>query len=356
MLGLGRASEYAGWWSGKPSFNSISATTATTLGQFDGFSSALATNSWLTPSNSGDPATFGFDNTGIVSARAQVAAVTMRFDVMSNYTWQTDTFRNTYQFVKNNSSATGPQGPYLLNMNSNTGTTYTGVTISGLCRTLTTNKFAIFYCPNGYDFIPFTTAFDTLANTWITIVVAQAPTSASFSGWTGGTPGTNFYPVRACIINSQTGDLIEKVDINVNQFQGQITTYAAETWYPYSNNTGPGTAYFYMQSQNRFDLTYNLTPNVYYASTWASVGEVFDPTATTNSISNYKYVCGSNLPGTVAGVQAWSNWSSASSAIDGSYTGLTQLGAGRTTQTNNFGLTQATTSVTVPYQSTIIRP
>jgi hypothetical protein len=358
MLGLGRASEYAGWWTGKPSFASTSATTATTVGQFNGFSSQLVNNDWNTPALNGNPTTFSFDNTGIVNARAQVAAVTLRFDVMSNYNWVTDTATGSlYQSVKTNSTTLYPPSSALLAMANNTGTTYTGVQIYGLCRTVTTNRYAIFYNPNGYGFIPFTTSFDTLANTWITIVVAQAPTSASFSNWTGGTPQSgNFYPVRACIINSQTGDLIEKVDINTNQFQGYSTTYATETWYPYSNATGPGSAYFYTQSQSKFDTAYNPTPNVYYASTWACVGEVFDPTATTSSVSNYRYLCGSNLPGTVASVQAWVNWSSASSATSGVYTGLTQLGAGRMTQTNNFGQTQFTANLSSPYQSTTIRP
>lgn len=352
MLGIGRASEYAGWWSGKPSFTSTSRVASTTLGQFNGFSSVLATNPWRAPVTLGDPATYAFDNTGIVSARAQVSATTVRFDVMSNYTWATDPYRSGYQFVKNTSGSTGPAATALYPQ-SNTGTQYCDSRIGALCRTTTTNKFAIFGSPNGYDYIPFTSSFDSLANTWITIILAQAPTTSSFAGWTGGTPGTNFYPVRACIVNSQTGVLIEKVDINLNQFQGQSTTYASETWYPYVDNTGPGTAYFYNYLQS-FDPGYNPTPNFYQASYWSCLGQVFDPTA--GSIPNYKYLCGSNLPGTVGGVQSWINLSSAGNATTGSYTALVGIGPGRTTQTSNYGWANFTTSVSAPYQSTTIRP
>lgn len=354
MLGIGRASEYALWWNGKPSFTSRSIISSTTLGQFDGYSSVLPFNAWQIPTDSGSPATYTFNNTGVVSAAAQVMATTIRFDVSSNYTWATDTFRPAYQWAKVDSTSSSADSVNLY-VTTNTGTTYQGLNLSPWCRTTTGNRFAIFYSPNGYDYIPFTTSFDSLANTWITIVVAQAPTTASFSNWTGGTPASNFYPVRACIVNSQTGVLIETVDININQFQGRPISYASQTWQPWTDNSDPsGTGFMYMNSFFKWNSTFQPTPNFYYASVWGCLGQVIDPTAGT--VPNYKYLCGSNLPGTVGGVQAWVNWSSAGNGTSGSYTGLTNLGAGRITQTNNYGFASLTSNLNTPYQSTTIRP
>ena len=91
MLGIGRASEYAGWWNGNapPAFVSATTTTMAAAGKFPGATSIIMANgSWNSPDSDGSNATpFTFDSSGLVNSPNYALAVTYQVGSSSGYTF-----------------------------------------------------------------------------------------------------------------------------------------------------------------------------------------------------------------------------------------------------------------------------
>jgi hypothetical protein len=337
MLGAARASEYAGWWTGTPSFFSSS------LAAVDAQSTYLDTisitpNVWSLP-----PDTRTFDNAGLANGAKGTIVSTFKWQAMSNYTWVTDSFRS-FQHIENDSFAgaafTTAQYYFLYPASSN------GFVIKP-ARALTTNYISFQIAYNGYDFTTLTgnLSWDTYADRWLTLIVSYSSSAGDFANWTGTTGGTNYYQ-RSVLQDARTGELINQTDFRYTGFQGYDTNWANHTWSWNNSTPGSGEAYCVPNTSGAngyFDQTDWLT-----AAGWMCQGAVIDPMATVNDVQLRQYFVGQCFPETVNGARAWFNHTYFDTVVSGSNTALTRMLDSRATQTDDYFGQQTTANLTSP--------
>lgn len=335
----GRAGQYAGWWSAKPSFSSTSLVTMTNAGTWNGYNS-LPPNAWTSP-YSGDNLGSSFDGTGLPSsANKGVMAWTIRFQAASGYTFSTDTYRTNYQNLNPTSSTASTFSPASLNFNQagiSTGwATQLGKTVSG-------SKFSINPVYGGYDYFNFNNyTWDNLANRWITVVIAYSSSSGDFANWTNPS-GSGAY-ARMTLCDAQTGLALETVDMRWDQFNPYCAYWGIETWVWNSNSIGSGSAYTYATTGGA-----TLFNDILLANYWVSMAEVVDPTGTTNGITNASYFTGQNLPKVICGATAWVNLGAQTATTNGSNQDLLIMNSCRVTTTSNLFSKYPTSSLISPY-------
>ena len=220
MLGIGRASEYAGWWNGNApaSFVSASSATMTALGKFPGATSViLANSSWNSPDNDGSNAIpFSFDSTGLINSPNFVVAMTYQVANSSTYTFSSGTGIN---YMKNsNGDFVGIVGP---TYNYPGGQFWNPGLSLGLGNGVgngTTNLTG-FIGTTGFAKFAFPVQWNNYTNQFLTIVMCGSTTSATFSGYShntalyGSAPtGSNLLYCRAVLANATTGAVIATND------------------------------------------------------------------------------------------------------------------------------------------------
>jgi len=337
----GRAAEYAGWWGGKPTFNSISYVTNTNAGTWNGYAS-LTPNTWSSP-YSGDNLSSSFDGTGLPStANKGVLAMTLRFQAASGYTFATDTYRTNYENLKADSATISTYSPATLYFNQGGTPSDWHVTLG---KTVSGSKFSINPVYGGYDYFEFSNyTWDDLANRWITIILAYSSSSSDFANWTGTTSGSDIF-CRMTLCDAQTGIVLQSSDVRWAQFGNYCQYWGIETWAWNSNTiTGGASARSSVQTQSA-----SLFSDVLLANYWVSMAETIDPTGTTGGITNASYLCGQNLPKVVCGATAWVNMGAQSATTNGSNQDLLVMNSCRVTTTSNLFSKYPTSLLTSPY-------
>jgi hypothetical protein len=210
-LGIGRASEYAGWWTGKPR---MATTLTANLDYADPwlvtpryYQANAATGYAL--ANYGVPGSSGvgqINTTGLTNTANYTTAITIRFG--------TD-----YLVTAPNNT----EGFLWYDQYTNAGTAY--FPYVGLNKTSTG---AYQWTANG-SVGAIITNFDTgWRNTWLTFILAVSTSSSSFANWTGS--GTGSYYGRIAVVNAQTGQLTQSfTDLVVG---GTVVTKDfSQNWY-----------------------------------------------------------------------------------------------------------------------------
>jgi hypothetical protein len=341
MLGLGRASQYAGWWTGKPSFLSRSQVTGNQQTTWANAVS-ITPNSWAVP-----PDTRSFDNTSLTSGAKGTQVLTFKYQAQSNFTWQALEFRTQFEAIKNAAGTFDNYGPVITAYRFSTDT---GNWPIAPLRTTTGQYLSIFCAYNGYDAVKLTgnIAWDSLADRWLTVIVSYSSTTSDFAGWTGGTLASGNYASRVVLLDAQTGERISLTDWTWSAFQEYPTDWANYTW-GWDNST-PGSSsdanfsFGTGSSGGYFDQTDFLT-----GAHWVCQGQVIDPTAVVDSVPLSNYFVGQYFPETVNGVRAWTNWTPVASTTAGSDQQLTQLLPSRTSQSTDIIARQTTANLTSPY-------
>lgn len=265
MLGLGRASQYAGWWSGQPP--TVTFTTA----------SALVYENKQTPSYS----------LLIGSTNASSPAKAWNINSLGNYdltNYDLNTAFNNERYtivltVKLTWPTTGvPSGDnvtYTITNEVKDNGNINYLTSNILLQTGDVLDFGTLF-GGGSLVLPGT--YDQYMDQWLTIVYCGSETSASFTNWnqTAGTTGTY---QRLAVFDTVTGVLLGKRDFRSTYSYPSIenwpdTTPANTTgtygYFANGSGSGPGAV-----SGDWYD---GRTSNY-----WVSFGTMFDPLTTTNT-------------------------------------------------------------------------
>ena len=341
MLGLGRASQYAGWWGGEPRFASTSSTAMTYRGQYlDAVS--LTPNAWSMP-----PATRSFDNTSLVSGARGTQAISFKYAAQSNFTWRTDDFRTQYQSINYDSPDTG-----LLNL---TDWTYFRETDGNnwtirLARTVTGNYLSVFSSFGAYDFFTLSgnLTWDSRAGQYLTLVISYSSVQTDFVNWTGVTGGTNWYQ-RIVLQDASTGQLLSTTDVRYDPFQTPDTDWADYTWsWDNANSGSPTTANTFIPLLNGSSGVNFAQTDMLAAAWWGCQGAVVDPLAVVDGVQLRQYFVGQCFPETVNGVRAWGNFTPFDLTTVDDQSLLTQVLPGRMAQTNKYAYATVTATLITP--------
>ena len=261
MLGLGRASEYAGWWGSGPAVVTMSSVSTLSYEDYQ-----TPTYSWLnigvntTGYLPGSEAAFAYGN---IAAGNVTAGATYNNNSWT-YVW---TFALDYasgltdnQGYKTDTRFRGNSGDgdFTTNMAWVADATGTNLTINW---------------PTLLPGLPTTLPLSGLNNRWLTMVASCSNTSASYTNWTGTGSGT--YYARNALYDSVTGNLITKQDlVSSSRPMGYPTDFG--TWISNCGNnisTNRNDAYSY--SIGTAGPTANC--NLRIGGQWVTFGTMFDP-------------------------------------------------------------------------------
>ena len=333
MLGLGRASEYAGWWGGgAPSFRTT-VTTSMASRPSIGTGTSLYGNDWTSP-DFGNNISMAFDDASLGSNQSAIYSCTFKTGTVSEISWAEPS--TGFLSPKTYDSEGSAWVPWLANFGNASGNEVSVKAQVG--RRNSDNRVGILWEYGTYTQIYFSSATwdTTLANKFISLVVCQAPTSSSFANWTGGTVGASQDALRAMLVNASTGALIDQVDSAITIFNPVVANPSAITWRPYWQS--PLVAGdFNTQTFTMDNFTGDNRDYLFLNSGWVSIGDILDPAATdsTSGLPYYRLLSGQGMPGTVGGSRAWVNFYSAGTYVSGSNNGVYRLSTGRTTQSTN---------------------
>jgi hypothetical protein len=132
-------------------------------------------------------------------------------------------------------------------------------------------------------------AYTDWNNTWFTVVSSTAESSSSFTNW--GTSATTItqYAQRRCIYNTETGELLVKVDTTVNK--SNFDFKLAGAWITDSGNTIPfsdgGDPYSFRILNNSQGFYGANAEPIIETNHWISYGTGFDPVAIKSSDSTW---------------------------------------------------------------------
>jgi hypothetical protein len=271
MLGLGRASQYAGWWSGGPAqvtMNSV-ASVNYAVEQTPSFAWLNVPDSSTTPivGAPGRQALFAAGNINAANVSSQTG--------YNNYNWtQTCTFAISYPTTglvandgyKYDQKFQGDGGDFTSNF--------------AWVVAATGNKLQINWPGTPSINLPATNYYD-YNDRWLTVVNSFSNDKANFANWTGGT-GTGTYYCRMLVVDTETGDKIAQSDTAqsgrptgmpadfatwISNASGNISTERSDA---YSYSIGGGSSGY---------------PEEYLriAGMWISFGTMFDPLTVTDT-------------------------------------------------------------------------
>ena len=324
MLGLARASQYAGWWNN----NALTSVAFSGAGAVADVVEQSPAYSWLTNNSSQEwalPRTFAPGGPGSLDITG-----------LTGFTGF------------NNRRSTVVASVYVSSLGSNTGAAWNNVlTISGsdffynlnmsVSTVSGTDRFTFDYYGTSVNTPTVNTNY---LNQWLTIVGSTAETSSVFTNWTGGTvTGT---AVRLCIYNTLTGALIAKSDYNN---AGAVAP---------TLNTLPNTLTCDTTGTNNFFCNGYADPTsvIYTTNWWVTLGQCFDPVSATDTSWRT-----SSPSAEISSAKAWINaqYTNVATVSAVSHYGLTS-GQDLYSQANNYLLdwTNAAPVWLLGYNTTII--
>jgi hypothetical protein len=288
MLGLARASEYAGWWSGGALVIADNTTTTTSL-----FGSLLTRPSYYTswtgvtyPNSAGvslvPSGSTTIDTTGIgTEAKRSLASLTFRVGQDWMTTAPTTDFYQGF-FVAHS-------------LQNDTVNTFRSVAVNK-----NNNQYLLTNGAGGDITIPAATFDADYRDRWLTYIVATSDTpTTTFAGWTGGAtdPLGNGWGSRALLVDTITGDILGTRDAWNYSSAGTVDLTQTWTW-------GFDTSTYY---DNHFlffggDIGQYNRADHNMISNWFAIGSTADPAV------YYTQLTGTAISGTVAGIKSWSNW------------------------------------------------
>ena len=264
MLGLGRASEYAGWWNTglkSVSFSSTSKLTPT-IRRVNSYSYATR------DTNSGQFGISGISPAGSLN----LASLTG----YTGYNYKRST--QVVQFYPNSATWSGyGNGTYSTVRQQFTNSAGTTKQQFDINLQVTGTSLAV----NAYNYAyTLPAAVSTYYNKWMTVVVSTAETESVFTSWSAGT--ITDMGLRIAVYNTQTGALIGKQDslVSSTNMPGNWATdygttlsvaqsFAANSYYYFCYGIGLDT-----------DATTATTP---IGGVWFAWGTMFDPLSATDT-------------------------------------------------------------------------
>ena len=329
MLGMARASQYAGWWSGGAI--KIDIPVATTVSQ-----AAYQTPSfsWLTVGSPIQAAQYSLNgyypsgNYGTVDLTGYTALSGFND---RRFTWVQSIYLNWTTGLADNYYG---QQTLAWNTSSAQASLYVALNISG-------GSLSIGYgasLPSGASYndqITLSGSYSTYANKWLTLVFSSAETSSVFANWAPVSPASQ--PYRFAVYDTAKGTLISKRDNN-----GTNTNYPSIS--------GMGTSVPVTDNATVASTNWNLisggpdpTVNYNIANFWYSAGTMFDP-VTASATDTTWFTTRPNE--TIGTGKAWVNVPYASLTNNNNILlqGIKQSGTDLYTQANSVVMAGSTTS------------
>ena len=304
MLGLGRASQYAGWWNtGGPI--KIDIPVATTVSQA-AYQTPVFT--WRIPTP--EPG-----NQGPIWRPAYTGYVNVSgYDSLTNYNYKRCTMVHTFQMPWTSGLSAGYYNAPRYGININ-GTGYdVGLQLQiGSAGNLIVN-YGNFFGEGGPSATPVTLpgAYTNYTAAWLTVVFSQAETSSAFTDWTGTGSSTSYN--RLAVYNTQTGALIGKKDTAtpIGTWPDITTLITASSGQVLLNTGGGSGNYSLGWDSTNTDDTYPFT----HAQDWISLGTMWDPLTVKSTDSTWLTTRPNNTIGTgVAWVnQQWTTYENPNSS------------------------------------------
>ena len=285
MLGLGQASQYAGWWNtGIKSINFTGSSAMVPLSEQSPEFSIL-TDSGAPGRQLNSPATGNYNITGLTGFTGYN---NNRMTMVASYylPWSSGMADSSYL-----------GNPIAWDLNDSSSVLWASniyIGITGGSLQIGSQIYNSIYTTS----LLLPGAYTTYTNQWLTIVASVAETSTAFASWSAGTTSTQGMFVRIAGYNTQTGQLIAKQDTAVSgtaALPNLSTLAAALTTVNPFGSTVSNNFYLYSNSDNTYPWR--------MGGVWTSVGTMFDPLTVTDTSWR------TPAPAAVIGTgRAWSNW------------------------------------------------
>ena len=270
MLGLGRASQYAGWWSGGPAV-----VTMNTVSTLDYAVEQTPSFSWLnTPSTSTTPVQgYPGKEAGFAPGNISVSDVPSLTGYNNNNWTQVITFAISYP-----TSGLSPNDGYKYDQKfEGSGGNFTGNFAWVLSNT--GNRLQINWPGTNSITLPATNYYD-YNDRWLTLVVSFSNTTSSFSNWTGTGTGTYYY--RMLVVDTETGEKIAQADAPQSSrpfgMPADFSTWISAASGNISTVRGSSYSYSIGFASGGFP-----NDNLRLAGYWVSFGTMFDPLTVTDT-------------------------------------------------------------------------
>ena len=265
MLGMGRASQYAGWWGGGPLIIDITSESSISQSvyQTPSYSVALYNNGSeileprgiidsATPSNS-------YCNIATISSAATFnnARSVFFYTFRPTYTGTAGTYSGGTTEFKDNS---GDGGPRQAQTNITAGGNLTvSFNLGGSGNTINLGSYT------------------TYNSKWMTVIMTTAETSSAYTDWNSPETSGNTY-CRFAVYDTESAELIAKRDFRNTVGMANILNVSSnQVRIDYG---GAGTRTYVQLDRGGDNLT---NANTVFAGCWYSFGTMFDPVGETNT-------------------------------------------------------------------------
>jgi hypothetical protein len=273
-LGMARASEYAGWWSGGPLIIQIDSTSTISQEVYQ-----TPVFSFNDPGDNNGPDYVGL-NVFIApdfgnAAVANLSSYTSSTGFNDYATTVFSTIRpNLASGITNNTDVTRYELKQVNNGNSKFPI-YIGLAVMSTGSLGFNGRFdSSFVLPGAYT---------DWNDNWLTVVWSTAESSSSFTSWGTTATTSTTYAQRRCIYNTETGELLLKVDRAIAktsfdfELAGSWITASGNTM-SFSDNASTGDYNFRIICNSGGFYGANAQPMV-ETNHWISYGTGFDPLA-----------------------------------------------------------------------------
>ena len=290
MLGIGRASEYAGWWN-----------TGIQQIRFSGASNMTQTvqqsPSYSLTSGGSSKLTFIGVNADVFSG-ITTASGNVNLTGLTGFTGY-NTYRSAVvhsfylPWPSGLSSISGPVSLAILQLTNSTASYY-GLNIQ-------VSAGGVLGFTNSLYGIPLTLpgSYTSYTNQWLTLVSSTAETSSVFANWTGGSQGSNTFALRNALYNTQTGALIAINDAwgTSSSLPAPLGTLPTSLPMFISPASGP-----YPSLSVLLEDPQVANSQITHGTFWMSAGQTFDPQSATDTSWRT-----SSPSATIANAKAWIN-------------------------------------------------
>lgn len=330
MLGAGRASQYAGWWTGKPT---AKMTVPVALNQ------AV----YQTPSFSFQ---YGQNNYNSSQYPSDAVIDLSTFDSVPNSNNKRFALFTTFQLNLESGIAPGA-GNYIVGFTNDArfaqGTAYPGTDFWGLNTFVQfrDNEFDVtgrIETSNGIDRVTFDLpgGYEAYNNRWLTFAMCGAESPTLFSNWTAATNTSRY--IRTALWDTETRELLQVLDLATNLNVPDFVQYANQVDDLPFNISGE----YGMRDQISIDAFFpDGAQPIRFVQQWAAYGTMFDP-AEPPDTSMFTTRPGSQLGNAVA----WYNTQFVEYVTDGTNYSVKDQGASLYNQADDEMLQIGTNSTT----------
>lgn len=286
MLGLGRASQYAGWWNTGGAIK-IDIPVATTVSQA----------AYQTPVFTWNGGNYGVSGGFQIPYNSGSPALNVSgYDSLSGFNAVKTTYIVTFQ-PKWDTGLTSADTNFRFSINPNSSNYDQGIKASISSGALNIVAGSINGSGGPGDAFNLPGAYTAYTSGWLTVVWCQSNTSSDYTAWTGTGTGTVY--TRLAVYNTQTGALIKLHDqaTSAGSFPNIGTMITGSGGTVNLDNSGYNVSWDFYGT--------NSTYQGVLAQSWISLGTMFDPVGIKATDSTWLTTRPNN---TIGSGKAWLNY------------------------------------------------